>query len=90
MQWNTDLVEALELDNMLGQAVVSMASAVNRTESRGAHFRDDYPKRNDAEWLKHSLGWRDGGGNVSMGSRPVHMFTYSNDVQPIPPKERVY
>lgn len=90
MFWNSDLADALELDNMLGQAVVSLHSAAARTESRGAHFRDDYPKRDDQNWLKHTLAWRDGNGHVSLGYRPVHLYTLSNEVEPIPPKERVY
>ena len=88
--WNSDLVEALELDNMLAQAVVSMHSADNRKESRGAHFRDDYPKRDDENWLKHTLAWRDDGGSVRIGYRPVRLTTYSNEVQSIPPGVRVY
>lgn len=90
MIWNSDLNEALELDNMIAQAVVSLHSAAGRTESRGAHFRDDYPKRDDGNWLKHTLAWRDDTGEVRLGYRPVHLFTLSNDVEPIAPKERVY
>jgi succinate dehydrogenase / fumarate reductase flavoprotein subunit len=90
MFWNTDLVEALELDNMLGQASVSLQSATARTESRGAHFRDDHPKRDDAAWLKHSLAWRDSAGRVTLVYRPVHLFTLSNEVESIAPEERVY
>ncbi|HEX6841213.1 MAG TPA: succinate dehydrogenase flavoprotein subunit [Stellaceae bacterium] len=89
MIWNTDLVEALELDNLLAQAVVSMHSALNRTESRGAHAREDFPKRDDKEWLKHTMVWLDKG-KVTIDYRPVHMYTLSNEVQPFPPKERVY
>jgi succinate dehydrogenase / fumarate reductase flavoprotein subunit len=87
--WNSDLVEALELDNLLAQAVVSMHSALNRTESRGAHAREDFPKRDDKDWLKHTMCWLDNG-KVTIGYRPVHMYTMSNEVQPFPPKERVY
>lgn len=90
LTWNSELVETLELDNMVGQASVSMYSAAHRTESRGAHFRDDYPKRDDKNWLKHTLAWRDNAGAVRIDWRPVHMFTLTNDVEPIPPKERVY
>jgi succinate dehydrogenase / fumarate reductase, flavoprotein subunit len=89
MIWNTDLVEALELDNLLAQAVVSMHSALNRTESRGAHAREDFPKRDDKEWLKHTMVWLDKS-KVTIDYRPVHMYTLSNEVQPFPPKERVY
>jgi succinate dehydrogenase / fumarate reductase flavoprotein subunit len=89
MIWNTDLVEALELDNLLAQAVVSLHSALNRTESRGAHAREDYPQRDDKDWLKHTMAWLDAG-KVTIAYRPVHMYTMSNEVQPFPPKERVY
>ena len=87
--FNNDLVEALELDNMLVQAEVSVHSAIGRTESRGAHARDDYPKRDDAEWLKHTLAFRNDDG-VRLDYRPVHLNTLSNEVASIPPKERVY
>jgi succinate dehydrogenase / fumarate reductase, flavoprotein subunit len=90
MIWNTDLVEALELDNLLAQAVVSLHSAVNRTESRGAHAREDFPERDDVRWLKHTVSWLDGAGKVRLGYRPVHMYTLSNEVQVVPPKLRVY
>lgn len=90
MVWNSDLVEALELDNMIAQAAVSLHSAAGRTESRGAHYRNDFPARDDESWLKHTLAWRDDNGNVRLGYRPVHMNTLSNDVQSMPPKERIY
>ena len=89
--WNTDLMETLEFDNLIGQAAVTVNSAVNRPESRGAHARDDYPDRNDAEWMKHTLAWLDApSGKVSIDYRPVHTYTMTNDVSYIPPKKRVY
>jgi len=90
MIWNSDLAEALELDNLIAQSVVALSSAVNRKESRGAHAREDFPDRDDKDWMKHTVAWRDGGGKVTLGYRPVHMFTLSNEVQPFPPKARVY
>src|SRR5882757_3129202 len=90
MIFNTDLAEALELDNMLAQASVSLHSAVGRTESRGAHAREDFPKRNDENWLKHTLSWLDQDGTVRLDYRPVHLQPLSNEVATIPPKERVY
>ena len=87
--FNTDLVEALELDNMIGQAVVTMHSAANRHESRGAHMHEDYPNRNDEEWMKHSISWfRDGG--VTLDTRPVHQYTLTEEIDYIKPKARVY
>ena len=92
--WNTDLVETLELDNLMAQAVVAMHSAANRKESRGAHMHEDYPKRDDQNWMKHSVGWFDGWGGsagaVRIDYRPVHEFTLSDEIDYIKPKARVY
>lgn len=88
--WNTDLLDALELDNMIGQAEITLHSALYRTENCGAHAREDYPERDDHNWLMHTLAWRDGDGRVRLGSRPVHLSPLSNEVQAFPPAERVY
>jgi succinate dehydrogenase / fumarate reductase, flavoprotein subunit len=90
MIFNTDLVEALELDNMLAQASVSLHSAIGRTESRGAHAREDFPIRDDVNWLRHTLAWLDADDRTRIDYRPVHLQPLSNEVASIPPKERVY
>ena len=88
--WNSDLVEALELDNLMAQAVVTMHSAEARHESRGAHAHEDHPNRDDVNWMKHTLAYRDAAGKVSLDYRPVHMYTLTDETEVIPPKERVY
>jgi succinate dehydrogenase / fumarate reductase flavoprotein subunit len=88
--WNSDLVEAMELDNLMAQAVATLAPAVARQESRGAHAREDFSVRDDVNWMKHSTVWVDDKGQPTLGDRPVHLYTMSEDVETFPPKKRVY
>jgi succinate dehydrogenase / fumarate reductase flavoprotein subunit len=88
--WNSDLAETWELDNLLRQALVTVVGAENRKESRGGHAREDFPERDDAQWMKHTVAWVGEDGRVKIDYRPVHMTTLTDEVEPIPPKPRVY
>ena len=88
--WNSDLVETWELKNLLQQSLVTVKSAHNREESRGGHAREDFPDRDDENWMKHTVTWLSDAGEVTIDYRPVHMYTLTDEVEVVPPKARVY